>query len=237
MSEAHPHDKGLAHGKAAGPAVPSGGGAAPGQRQLLQAIVIALFAGGVWFGAVRPMESKLAAKNAELRALSGGLAEFESGVAQEEPLARAIDDMTGQARRINAWTAGSGDATRLYEAFRTIASKCSVRIERVEPSAPSRSSRSAGSKAGPASELFGYNVEVTGTYQSVGCFMDAVERELGATKIVSFHMSPCGAMTSGLANSPTDPLITAILETSHLRLAIPGVDAAKAAPLAQGGGS
>lgn len=241
MSEAIPHEKGPVHasGKAGAPVV-AARGAPPGQRQVLHAIVIAAFAGGVWFGAVRPMEAKLAAQKAELRSLSGSLAEFENGLTQQQPLARVIDDMTGQARRINAWTAGSGNATRLYEAFRTIAARCSVRIERVEPSTPSRAARGAGgAKGDPASELFGYSVEVTGTYQSVTCFMDAVERELGATKIASFHLSPCSTTTSGLANSATDPLITAILETSHLRLTIPGVDGSpsSAAPLAQGTGS
>lgn len=242
MNEASSHEKAPPGppGKATLPPLPLPG-TPPGQRQVIQAIVIAAFAGGVWLGAVRPMESKLAAKQAELKTVSASLNEFESGVAQEEPLAKVIDDLTKQARRVNAWTASSGDATRLYEAFRVIASKCSVRIERVEPSNSSRGSRSAAPSKNETttSELFGYTIEITGTYHAVACFMDAVEQELGATKVASFHMSPAAASTAGLANSPADPLITAILETSHFKLTIPGVDPApaKAAPPDQGTGS
>jgi len=49
-------------------------------------------------------------------------------------------------------------------------------------------------------------------------------------------MSASNANAAGATNLPTNPLITAILETSHLKLTVPGVDPApaKAAPPAQG---
>src|SRR5205085_2652633 len=137
-------------------------------------------------------------------------------------------------------TATSGDATRLYEAFRSIAATTAVRIERVEPSTSSRGQRSVTSKSETTSELLGYSIEVTGTYAAVARFMDALEQELGVTKVTSFHMSLSGVAPPGVTNAPTDPLITAIVETSHLKLTIPSVETtpAKAAkPVPKGAGS
>jgi hypothetical protein len=47
------------------------------------------------------------------------------------------------------------------------------------------------------------------------------------TKVVSFHMS---ANTNPGGVAATDPVITAIIETSHLKFTIPNVAAAKPAP-------
>jgi hypothetical protein len=214
-------------------------GATPGRRQLLHGAVIAGFVCASWFAAVRPMEHKLAAKRAELQSINSQLADFESGIASEPPLAKAIQGLTDRGRLINTWTACSGDASKLYEAFRTLASKCSVRIERVEPSSAGRGSH-ASSKDPNTTELFGYTIEITGTYQNVARFIDACEQQLGVTKVASFHMSPVNNAAPGAGGSPADPAITAIIETAHLKLAIQGMNPdspAAAAPLAQGSGS
>ena len=124
-----------------------------------------------------------------------------------------------RARHVNSWTAASGDASKLYEAFRTLAAKCAVRIERVEPSVTTRPAHATGPN-NATSEVFGYSIEVSGTYLAVAQFMDACERDLGVTKVVSFHMSASNAPGIG-PGSPTDPVIVAIIETSHLKLTIP----------------
>jgi hypothetical protein len=166
---------------------------------------------------VRPLEQRLAARQADLEKAKERLAEFEQGVANAAPLEVEIQSLTAQARQINAWTAASGDASRLYDAFRALAAKSSVRIERVEPSSASRTSVPKP-KPGNASEVFGYTIEITGTYAAVAGFMDDCEQDLGVTKIISFHMSP--NTNAGIATS-ADPVITAIIETSHLRCSIP----------------
>jgi hypothetical protein len=211
------------------PALPGGAqpAASPGQAQAFHACIIAVVAAGAWLVGVRPLELKLAAKQAQLTDVQTQLATFEAGLVNEAPLEEAIDSLTVQAQEINSWTASSGDASRLYDAFRALASRNSVRIERVEPSS---SSRNPGSKprAANATEIFGYTIEITGTYPAVARFMDACEQELGVTKVVSFHMSAsanAGAVTS------TDPQITATIETSHLKFSIPGVAAPTPKPL------
>jgi hypothetical protein len=170
----------------------------------------------MWYFGVRPMEQKLAAKTVEFRSVSAELNEFEQTVATEQPIAAAIEAMTAEARKINGWTAKSGDPARLYDAFHGLATQCGVRIERVEPTAAHGALR----KDPQAPEAYGYAIEVTGGYQAVAKFMDACEQDLGVTKITSFHMSPTGGIAAAGAG---DPSITAMIETSHLKLAIPGV--------------
>jgi hypothetical protein len=217
------------------PAKSAAGGPAParstpGQVHVMRGMVVVLVACMGWYLGVRPLEKKLDAKKAELKSTNSQLGEFERGVASEAPIGLAIDSLAAQGRQINAWTALSGDEGKLYEAFRSLAAKHSVRIERVEPSS---ATRSRGANKAGTPELSGYTVEVTGTYKAVAQFMDACEQDLGVTKVTTFHMSPGNVVAGAMA---ADPPITAIIETSHLKLAVPGV-APASTPMAQAPGA
>src|SRR5262249_17676763 len=153
--------------------------APPGQKQVLHAWIIAALAVVGWLAGVRPLEQRLSAKQAELTRVKAMLTEVEQGGANAAPPAGGIHPLAGragQARGVNAWTGSSGDASRLYDAFRALAAKSSVRIERVEPSASSRSP-TPRARSGNSPEVFGYTIEITGTYPAVTAFIDACEQD------------------------------------------------------------
>jgi hypothetical protein len=210
----------------------------PGKKQLTRSMAIAGIACVAWYIGVRPIEQRLAAARAEVVATGAQLGEFEHGVNTGPNLDQALASLAGQARVINSWAAKSGDASKLYDLFRQLAADNSVRIERVEPSA-SRNMRSAPSAAAVAAkdpaalaEVFGYNIEVTGGYENVTRFIDSCERLLGATRVASFQLAPVVGTNPGAGE---EPMLSAIVETAHLKISISDVGAPGAKPA--GGGA
>ena len=198
----------------------NGGSTVPGKRQLLLGIVLGAAACAGWHLGVRPVEQKFNESAAELRALNTQLDQFDRMLASEPPLDRVIEALSTKGRRTNRASFLTSDATRLYDAVHDLAKVNNVKLSRVEPSAV-RSPKAGTDKAIKGAELFGYNIEISGTYESICKFIDSCEQDLGVSKVVSFHIAVQTNAPAG--GNSTEPMLTAIVETSHLKLVIPSV--------------
>ncbi len=196
--------------------------AGPGKNQLLFAFLACVGACIGWHVGVRPLESKLIEKQAEFAALTVQLAQFQNVVATEPPLDATISALTGRARRVNLATSSSGDATRLYDDIHDIARTHGVKVARIEPGALRVAARSPTDKGFKGASLLAYSIEVTGTYEAVCKFVDSCDQELGVSRVSGFHVA-----SQNSANPGKDPIVTGIVETVHLKLAIPGIEAEK----------
>ena len=196
---------------------PSRGAHPPGRRQFMLALMVCGGACAAWHMGVRPLEQRLNDTRAELQALHTTLTTFDAQVASEPPLSGVIEALESRGRRTNRAVIISGDATRLYHTIHELAKANSVKLSRIEPSA-ARSARTPGDKAVRGAEVYGYSIEVNGTYQSIARFLDAFEQNLGVSKIVQFHIS-----TSIAGQTSKDPILTAIIDTTHLKIAVPDV--------------
>jgi hypothetical protein len=196
--------------------------APPGKRQFMFAVAISVGACAGWYLGLRPLEQKFVDSRAELDALTTQLAAFDSLVATEPPIHTIISDLMAQGRRTNSAAFTSSDATRLYDGIHELAKACGVKLARVEP-AGSRGRAavqpSADKNALKGVEVSGYSIEVAGTYENICRFIDACERGLGVSKVGGFHI----AAQSSNASVNGEPLLTAIVETTHLKIAIPNI--------------
>jgi hypothetical protein len=195
----------------------------PGRSQFAVGFMVCVCVCAGWYVGVRPLEQKFKEKRAELVTLKQQLSEFNEITQSEPPLKVVMDGLNSRGRRTNQATALSGNATRLYDAVHDLAKASSVRLARIEPSNSRGGAQPPATKgAFKGAETFGYNLEVSGTYESVCRFIDACENGLGVSKVVAFHLSP-----QSIGPVAQDPVITAVIETSHLKLQIPNVTASE----------
>jgi type II secretory pathway component PulM len=193
--------------------------APPGKRQLLFALGLSVAASAGWYLGLRPLEQKLHDSHAQLEALTAQLAAFDQLVADEPPIDSVIDDLVVRARRANRAAAVTANPTRLYDAVHELAKASNVKLARVEPAGTRSRAAAFDKNVFKGAESFGYNIEVSGGYENICSFIDACERDLGISKVVSFHISPQTAPTT----PGVEPTLTAIVETTHLKIAISGI--------------
>jgi hypothetical protein len=197
----------------------------PGRSQFMIGFMVCVGVCAAWHMGVRPLEHKFKDSKAHLAALKVRLAEFDEIIRTEQPLTTTIDGLNQRGLRTNQATALSGNATRLYDAVHDLARINSVRLARIEPSTGRGAVQPTPTKgAFKGAETFGYTLEVTGTFESVSRFIDSCERSLGVSKVAAFHLAP-----QIVGSSSTDPVVTATVETSHLKLVIPNVAEPKGA--------
>ena len=163
-----------------------------------------------------------------VRSLHRGLAEARAGnmSAHQEIAAHASrfgsdasspdDSINRLEKRESAMFARStlsADAAKIYEALGAIATARSVRIDRIEPArGPVRDAHLRTNAPGGATcEAVGYAIEATGEYADLASFIDAVQTELGITKILSIRIGPASAGSSRT-------MLSASIDTAHFRL-------------------
>lgn len=199
------------------------------------AAAVALLLVGVTYVSVnRPAEARLAREAGELASLQARLASFESLVAGQPPVQPLIEELERSSNSLRQWASATGDPSSFYATFRTFAENCGVRIERIEPSRPAmtvRPEKRAAAKGGAAGDgngrsgvdgqVFGYMIEVTGSYEGVSRFIDACDRSSGAGKVVSMRIFPATA-SAGTPAAAVD-VVTGVVETLHLRLNLDSV--------------
>lgn len=189
----------------------------PAKKHGTRAAVAALAACAAWALLVRPLEHKAAAQHALLANSQREVEQFEDGSQTVADLAPAIDSMRKQLVTVYSRAAISGDSGRLYDALRRLATSTSVRIERIEPSTARQAAHSGQHQPREViAETSGYTVEVTGTYAAVADFINACENQLGASRVTTFRMASSAPTPDGQT-----PIVSAVVETVHLRLSPP----------------
>jgi len=184
---------------------------------LTQCGAAALCAVALWNFTVRPVHQRISSKSVALSAASAEVLQQEAAAGRGEELGDVTAALERRRREMYENVTLSGDATRVYESVRKLAARARVSIERVEPTTPRQVARGGRhSENEPRGETFGYALEVVGSYGAIAAFMDACERELGVAKV-------CGARlgTTGTTPAGQEPVLTATVETVHLKLTPP----------------
>lgn len=186
-------------------------------KRLAQSLLAGVVVGALWFFLVQPLERAQAARETRLEDMRREIEQFnEDAAKREDPLGKlaAYEDLIASS---TAWAAASGDQTRLYDAIRKLADAHGVRLDRVDPSGArmDRNARRspAGSDASFRAEVQSYRLAVTGTYAQVSRFIGALGTDLGATRVLSFKLSPS---TSTVRDQPG--MVDAEVQTAHLKL-------------------
>lgn len=181
---------------------------------LLRAAIVAGIACAAWYIAIRPLEDALAQSRGLLGDSTRRLAIHQASIADEPNLDAFESELTATAKSLSEFTAASADAGVLYESFRALARRTGVRLERVEPRgvAPiptARNTRSPG-------EVLAYSLELSGTYEEIAAFLAECTSTLGASKVASFRLAPLNRR-----NASGQPLLSAAVDTTHIRLDVP----------------
>jgi hypothetical protein len=176
-----------------------------------------------WHFGVQPLHQGLAeARGANVTArMEIAAHEARHGGEASSPV-ESISMFTKREQALLGRSTQSSDAAKIYEALGALASARSVRIERIEPArGPVRDTRAkAGETAARATcDAVGYSIEAVGEFGNLVSFADAVQTELGLTKVLSIRIGP------GPAGGK--PVLSASIETAHFKLAVDKPDAKK----------
>jgi Tfp pilus assembly protein PilO len=191
-----------------------------------QVVVVMVVAAAAWHLGVRSLHFGLAEARAEGLEAAQEIAAHHALYGTDS--ARSQDALAMFTQRENALLARSAlssDAAKIYEMLGAIASARNVRIDRIEPArGPIRDAGAAPNAV--KCEAIGYSIDATGEYADLISFTDAVQKDLGVTKVLSIRIGP--ATTA----SKSRTMLSASIETAHYKLVVPapqkpGKDGAK----------
>ncbi|HLP84657.1 MAG TPA: hypothetical protein VK157_09940 [Phycisphaerales bacterium] len=196
------------------------------RKHVTHALVAAVLAGAAWTLGVRPLEAAMARNKQESARMAADASASSMTTAPQEDITSEIKSVTQRVDTTVAWASQMDDATEIYDAFMRVARSTSVNVQRIDPTGTrpftprtlSKAATPSKTPTGPTAELTGYRVQVQGTYAQLVDFMGACETQLGATRIVSFRISPSALVEE---SARTAGVIEASIETSHVKLTLP----------------
>ncbi len=180
-------------------------------------LIITFAVGGVaiaaWRLAVAPLHAQLAAAKAESSQISRQVDVLKAtNLPDQSVIDQELSRVKQQQARLNS-LAAVPDGNRIQEQIRALAAPGGLRVDRLER----RSHNSAFNDPKQTSYLlkdaFGMSLTVQGPYSAVADFIQAIRSQTGLTKIASVKLSPVQTVDR--------QLVTAIIETSHMRLTSP----------------
>ncbi len=196
---------------------------------IAQSLALALAAAGAWALVVRPFDARLKAASAELSSVRLESQRIRESLEAESTSARVtVESVVAHTQTIQQLCDLSSDSATIYDRIGRLAEDRAVRIERMEPKRvviPSsaagnqRASKQGASKKGaskgdpqarqiPSVVGFGFSIDATGSYGSLASLIDAIEHELGMSKVIAIRLSPTRS-DDGAAR------IRAIIDTAH----------------------
>lgn len=195
-----------------------------------EAVCLSIAIAAGWLLVARPLQSRVEKTSREVRLAHAAAARMTEMLrADSISPERATRVVAAHAEAIQELCDVSSDPSVLYEAIGELARTKGVGIDRMEPKkvkvpAPSsvagRATKSEKKPTGaPSIAGVGYSIEVSGSYGSIAAFVDAIERNMGMTKVVTVRLSP--------GQDPTKPdAVRGVVETAHYRLSKPLASAA-----------
>lgn len=184
-----------------------------------QVILVMVLVGGVWHLGVRSLHKGLAQARAEVVEARTEIAAHRTQYGAEAGLPQdLLATLSTRENAMLARSAKSADAAKIYESLGAIASVRNVRIDRIEPArGPVRDARGASGTAhkDATCEAVGYSIEATGEYADLVAFADAVQSDLGVTKVLSIRIGPATTATKSRT------MLSASIETAHFKLVVP----------------
>jgi hypothetical protein len=195
-----------------------------------EAVCLSVAIAAGWLLIARPLQSRVDKASQEVRRAHAETARMTE-VLNADPISpdEAKEVVAAHAKAIQAHCDLSSDPSALYEAIGELAKAEGVGIERMEPKkinvpAPGtvggRATKSQKKATGaPSIAGIGYSIEVSGSYGSIAAFVDAIERRMGMSKVITIRLWP--------GQDPTMPDgVRGVVETAHFRLSKPLASAA-----------
>ncbi|MFZ4574426.1 MAG: hypothetical protein ACOYN0_08520 [Phycisphaerales bacterium] len=171
---------------------------------------------GCWYFLVRPWSESIQRDREELESMRAALEAETVTTLSPEQVAELNSKVLTAARQLTAWTHKASESSGLYDRIRRLAEAQKVKIGRIEPKSGGIVPPTPGGKAPeravvPDIQTISYSVQVTGEYQQIAKFVDALEAGLGSSKVVSLRIVPL--------QSGSRQLVEATIETLHYRIA------------------
>lgn len=151
----------------------------------VRAIVLGAAAGLLWVVLVRPLHATRGATAAELTEARAMLAQARDVSAQDaQPPAAALERLTEAEGLIDSLWESTPEGQLLYRALSEAVEDQGLILERVEP----RVSGGVAGSEGYRLSAIAYGCEVIGQWSDVVRLLDALEEELGLSRIESFRI-------------------------------------------------
>lgn len=190
-----------------------------------EAVCLSVAIAAGWLLIARPLQARVERVSREVRHAHAETARITE-LLGADPIspAEATRVVAAHAQAIQERSDVSSDPSVLYEAIGELARAQGVGIDRMEPkkinvqvpgSAAGLPAKSEKKLTGaPSIGGTGYSIEVSGSYGSIAAFVDAIERKMGMTKVMTIRLSP--------GHDPTRPeAVYGVVETAHFRLSKP----------------
>lgn len=191
---------------------------------IAQSLALALAAAGGWALVVRPFNARLASARGELEAVRLESKSIRAALERESTPARvSIESVVNHTQTLQELCDRSGDSASIYDLIGRIAQEHDVRIERMEPKRVTipalaggnqRAAKKDAAKGAPRSKEipsvvgFGFSIDASGSYGSLASLIDAIEHNLGMSKVIGIRLMPTRAADGS-------PRVRAIIDTAH----------------------
>lgn len=166
-----------------------------------------------WRLLVAPLHGRLAAASAQTASLAGQVESLQRmALPDEAVLQQELLRVKEQNERLTAVSAPP-DGNQLRERLRELATLNEVRIDRIERRNKLGSTHEAKQNNYSLREAVGFSMSVRGSYSHLAQFIQAIRADSALSRINSVKLSAAsGADSQG---------VSALIETSHLRLVAP----------------
>jgi len=180
---------------------------------IVRIAILSIVCAGAWFIIVTPKQQAVAIRRDQIARVE---TQLSRGITRQagygDPCVKG-QELRKVAVSLRDFTKTSADPATLYDTYRAFAEEYGVRIDRVEPRIID------GRRNESMTKRIVYTIDISGTYEAVTRMLNAVETRVGATRIMSFRMTPSPKPNAD--ESVGHDWVSASIETLHLELTLP----------------
>ena len=172
--------------------------------------------GAVWYLGLKPWSESIGHDRSELESMQSALNSQADTILSADQIAELNSRVLTASRQLTVWSQKASESSGLYDRIRRIAEAQQVKIGRIEPKSsgivpPLPGEKPPENAVIPDIQTTGYAVQVTGSFDNIARFLDALEAGLGSSKVASIRLVP---IVTGNRQS-----VEATIETIHYRIA------------------
>ncbi len=180
---------------------------------IVRIAILSIVCAGAWFIIVTPKQQAVTLRREQIANVETQISRgFTRQAGYVDPRVKG-QELRKVAVSLRDFTKTSADPATLYDTYRAFAEEYGVRIDRVEPRIID------GRRNESMTKRIVYTIDISGTYEAVTRMLNAVETRVGATRIMSFRMTP--SPKPNAEESVGHDWVSASIETLHLELTLP----------------
>jgi len=172
--------------------------------------------GATWYLGLKPWSESIGRDRSELESMKSALTSQSDNILSADQITELNSRVLTASRQLTVWSQKASESSGLYDRIRRIAEAQQVKIGRIEPKSggivpPLPGEKPPENAVIPDIQTTGYAVQVTGSFDNIARFLDALEAGLGSSKVASIRLVP---IVTGNRQS-----VEATIETIHYRIA------------------